>query len=325
MNLQQLKIKLLEKWPYKLLFLAVAIFLYVFNNISAIEKKSFVIPLQVRENGSVMRVDSNRRNVTVTIRANPDQISSVHLSDFSAYIDLDSIAKGGEYSVPVNINVTESLLANSPFEIRVSPESLKVRVEKKDVQFKPVIPSLVGECAHGYEVTEVQVSPKFVEIIGPESVLNNLEGIKTEAVEVTNAKTSFSNDVNCKDINNAIHIQNKGPYSVTVVIAPASMERVFENISPVIIGKNNSLILASDIPALNITVSGTVPNLEEYKLKDNAVQIDLSSVSEPGTYELPVTVYLPNMFTLVEQSIQTVSVTLEAAPVVEVSSEEQSQ
>ena len=311
MKLKQLTEKLLDKWFIKLLCLAIAIGLYVFHQVSAIEKRSFVVPLTMIENGSVTHVDGKKKSVTVTIRANADQITQVHSSDISASVNLDALPKSGEYSVPVNIDINPDLLLNNPFEIKVSPEYVKVQVEKKSVAYIKVSPSIVGECLYGYEVTKVQVEPEYVEVIGPESLLQNTAEIKTEMIEVDNARSSFTINVNCKEISNAIDIKNKGPYAVTVEIDAIELQKDFEKVPVDLKGLNANLSLKGTAPEITLKLEGNMASLETYEIPKNAIYVDVSTIHEPGTYELPVLISLPSYYKVLEKSVENVSVTLE--------------
>lgn len=311
MKLKQLTDKLLDKFLLKLICLAIAIGLYIFHQVSAIEKKSFVVPLTMIENGSVTHVDGKKKSVTVTIRANADQITQVHSSDISASVILDALPKSGEYSVPVNIDINPELLLNNPFEIKVSPEYVKVQVEKKDVQYIKVIPSIVGECQHGYQVVNVHVDPEFVEVVGPESLLLNTAEVKTEMIDIDNARSSFTINANCKEISNALDIKNKGPYAVTIEIDAIEIERIYENVQIGVKGLNAHLKLKDSTTPYNIKLSGNQAGLENYELTENSVYIDLSTIHAPGTYEVPVEFAINSGYKILEKTSEIITVTLE--------------
>ena len=53
MNKKRLLDKILDNWPAKVICLIIAIFLYFFHQASLIDSKTFVVPLQIIENGMV--------------------------------------------------------------------------------------------------------------------------------------------------------------------------------------------------------------------------------------------------------------------------------
>ena len=172
--------KILDKWPVKVCCLIVAICLYLFHQASLTDKRSFVIPLTLIEEGGVMHTGDYTSNVTVVVRANMEELSSVHSNQLHAFVNLNGIAKTGEYNLPVKVKVADEIMAFDPFEIKVKPEYIKIKVENKDFKYIPLEPTIVGEPAHGYEITEVQVDPLFVEVNGPQTIIENTQKLFLE-------------------------------------------------------------------------------------------------------------------------------------------------
>ena len=56
----------------------------------------------------------------------------------------------------------------------------------------PVQPNLVGSVPMGYTVKRVVVEPKELTIIGKESLLNGVDGVKTIDIPVHGATSSFT-------------------------------------------------------------------------------------------------------------------------------------
>ena len=93
--------KILFNWPVKVCCLILAIALYLFHQASLTEKRSFVIPLTIVEEGLVQHTGDYTSTVTVVVRANTEEISSVHSNQLNAYVNLNNISKNGEYNLPV--------------------------------------------------------------------------------------------------------------------------------------------------------------------------------------------------------------------------------
>ena len=91
MNTKRLLDKVLNKWPAKVVCLVIAIFLYFFHQASMIDSKTFVVPLQIIEDGMVMPVGNTPGSVSVVVRAGEEVIKAVLPSDISASVSLDSI------------------------------------------------------------------------------------------------------------------------------------------------------------------------------------------------------------------------------------------
>ena len=302
--------KILDKWPVKVCCLIIAIAMYLFHQASLTDKRSFVIPLQVVEEGAVMHTGDYTSNVTVVVRANTEEISSVHSNQLTAYVSLNDIAKNGEYNVPVKIQVAEELMAFDPFEVKVKPEHIKIKAETKDLKYIPVEALVVGEPAHGYEVTEISVEPAFVEVLGPESIIENTQKIYTEMIDVSGLAKKEVFEAESRAINKLLTINGSSNFEVTVLIEPQEMERTIEGIEVTVIPLKEGLYLKDDILPVTVTLEGTVPVLENYTPSRRFVTVDLKNISEPGEYDLPLVFNLPSYLTIKEFSAETVHVTV---------------
>lgn len=302
--------KILDKWPVKVCCLIIAIAMYLFHQSSLTDKRSFVIPLQLIEEGAVMHTGDYTSTVTVVVRANTEEISSVHSNQLNAYLNLNSITKNGEYNLPVKIQVADELMAFDPFEVKVKPEHIKIRVENKDLKFIPVQASLVGEPEHGYEVTEVNIEPAYVEIVGPETIIENTDKLYTEMIDVSGLAKKEYYEVGYKTVNKLLTISYEGPFEVNVLIEPQMMERTLENIQVNIVSLKENFYLQDDILPVNVTLSGTVPVLENYSPGRRFVTLDCQKITEPGEYDLPLVFNVPSYLKVMEVSQETVHVTV---------------
>lgn len=324
MNIKQITDKLLFNWPIKLICLIVAIFLYIFHQTSLVERKNFVVPLQVIENGQVMCVDSVPASVTLSVRALSEDISDIHINDFTAVLDLSFISETGEYEIPIKVSISDALKKFESLEIKIRPSSsIKVKVEEKIVKFIPLETSISGEPASGYFVESLSLEPSSVSVVGPASIVEKIEKLYTDKVLVSNAKTNFSTEVSYFPINKKIIVSDVGPYKATVVISPMPMTKAYEKIAISALNLSQNLELISNIPEGTLVVDGTVPFLENYNLPKNAMQFDLSKISEPGEYELPVNVAISSNLSVKSFSPKTVAIKIvEKQPILEESESE---
>ena len=310
MNTKRLLDKILDKWPAKVVCLIIAIFLYFFHSASLIDSKTFVVPLQIIENGMVMHVGNAPGSVSVVVRAGEETIKSVLPSDISASICLDSITQKGTYKLPVKITLAESLMEYDPFEVKIKEDSITIDVDRKAIKYVPIVPSIVGEVAHGYEIDTITMSPSTIEISGPEAVVNATEQIYTTRLNVSNAETNFSTETSYQQINKLLTILDEGPFMAEVTVKPKTMERMFDSISIEVLNLDSHLEIQGELPLVNIKLSGTMPVLENYILSRHAVQLNLREVTEPGTYEIPLRYVIPANLQLIEKSDDEITVTV---------------
>ena len=314
MKANQLFNKILYKWPAKVICLIIAICLYLFHQASLTEKRSFVIPLTLIEEGEVIHNGDYTSNVTVTIRANTEQISTINSRQLNAYVNLNGISKKGEYNLPVKVRVADEIMAFDPFEIRVKPEYIKLQVESKDIKYVPIEPMITGEPAHGYEITSYSVNPAVAEITGPQTMIENTKKIYIEKVDITGMAKKEVFDAQYRPLNKLLTINEKDPVEVTVVIEPMHMERVFEDIEIAINNLNSTLFIEGETPVVSFMLQGTVPVLENYTPGKRFVTADLSKITEEGEYEIPLKYNIPSYLVLSEDAPQSFVFTLSRHP-----------
>ena len=302
--------KILDKWPVKVCCLIVAISIYLFHQASLTDKRSFVIPLTLIEEGGVMHTGDYTSNVTVVVRANIEEISSVHSNQLHAYVNLNGIAKNGEYNLPVKVKVADEIMAFDPFEIKVKPEYIKIKVENKSIKYIPLDASIVGETAHGYEITDVQINPSFVEVSGPHSIVENTQKLYLDKIDVTGLAQNKDYSVSYKAINKLLEVKETGPFNVAVVVEPQEMERTIDNITVSVVGLREKLYLKDDVMPLSVTLEGTVSDLENYSPNRRFVTLELQKILEPGEYDIPLTFNIPSYLYFIDASEKTVHVTI---------------
>ena len=310
MNTKRLRDKILDKWPAKVICLVIAIFLYIFHQASLIDSKTIVVPLQISENGIVMHVGSTPGSVSLVVRADEEVIKNLQTTDIIASIDLDTITKKGTYELPVRITLSENLLAYDPFEVRLKDDSVSIDVDRKAIKYVPLVPSIVGEVAHGYEIDSISMSPSTVEVAGPESVVEATEQIYTTRLNVSNAETNFSAETSYQSINKLLTVLDEGPFKAEVTVKPVVMERLFENVEVELLNLDPRFTVKGELPLVSIKLSGTMPVLENYILTKHAVQINMREVTEPGEYTLPLRYVLPANLQLIEKSDEELTLTI---------------
>ena len=71
-------------------------------------------------------------SVKVVVRANQNDIGAIHNSDLVASINLNYLNESGTYKLPVNLKISDNVMAFDPLEIKITPEMLDVTVEEKE-------------------------------------------------------------------------------------------------------------------------------------------------------------------------------------------------
>ncbi len=135
-------------------------------------KESKVMPTTVTISGPAHLVS---RASYAVIRINLDK----HRESFTEVGDILPVDASG--------NVIEGLTI-TPKGAQIQYELERIRMEKK----VPIQPNIVGQVPTGYTVKRVVVEPKELTIVGKESILNGIDGVKTIDIPIYGATSSFT-------------------------------------------------------------------------------------------------------------------------------------
>ena len=310
MNRKSIIDKLLDRWYIKFFCLVISILLLIYHQTSMIEKKTFTIPLHVIEDGIVLHVGSLQSSVAVVIRTDPENMKTIMNSDIRASINLNTITKAGVHEIPVDISISEKLMELDPFELRVKDPTVKVSVDLKGIKYVKLEPSIIGEVAHGYTISEIKMNPSSVLISGPMSILDSLDSIPTTKINVSNAEKTFTTETNYLQNTSLYKVDEEGPYKATIIVEAEPYEREFSQISVEVLNLPENLEISRDLPLVNVKLAGVMPVLESYNLSSHFVQLDCSKITEPGEYELKLKYNIPKNFDLVEAPYQNILISV---------------
>ena len=317
--------RMLDKWPAKIICLIISIFLYIFHQTSIIDKRNIVVPLKIVENGLVMHVGKVPSTVSVVVRGNDSDVKSVVPSDFEATVNLDEITEKGDYLIPVKISLSEKLMEFDPFEVKLKNQQVEVSVDLKDIKYVELVPSVVGEVAHGYTISSIEMNPSFIEISGAKSILDKISHIDTTKINVSNAKNTFSTDCEFLQVSKNFTIEDINPAKATVIITPLEYEKQFENNSVQILNLDDNFEIVSNLPKINVTLKGTMPDLEPYEPGKNFVQLDCSLIKSEGIYSIPVKINYPKKFQLLSKSFDTINLKIKIKKIDELDNDDENQ
>ena len=317
--------RMLDKWPAKIICLIISIFLYIFHQTSIIDKRNIVVPLKIVENGLVMHVGKVPSTVSVVVRGNDSDVKSVVPSDFEATVNFDEITEKGDYLIPVKISLSEKLMEFDPFEVKLKNQQVEVSVDLKDIKYVELVPSVVGEVAHGYTISSIEMNPSFIEISGAKSILDKISHIDTTKINVSNAKNTFSTDCEFLQVSKNFTIEDINPAKATVIITPLEYEKQFENNSVQILNLDDNFEIVSNLPKVNVTLKGTMPDLEPYEPGKNFVQLDCSLIKSEGIYSIPVKINYPKKFQLLSKSFDTINLKIKIKRIDELNNDDENQ
>lgn len=298
-----------RNWPVKLVCFVLAVFIYFFYLTATIQEKNLPVSLEVSSQGVTLPTQTLPTHIKVSLKGRPEDLARITEKNISALVNLDHYTEAGKYTVPVEILLAPEILGIEPLEVTADRSFLDITIVQKDRKQIPVEAEIQGTPASGYEISDISIVPSTIGVSGAKSILEALERVSTEAISVDEKRTSFSQKIPVRS-ESPLLAYNEAEVTVTVTIQPTTTSRRFVDQTIYLYGVNPLFEAKTDPERLTFTLTGSQNQLEAFVPELHTVRLDCSVLTEPGTYELPVEVVLPNGIRLVSQSSRTAQVSL---------------
>lgn len=308
MNTNKFRERIFDKWGIKVMCLVVAIIVYFLHQFSILDTKTFSIPVDIQAYGMMIPSELKNHNVKVTVRGKSEELSAILESDLQAYLDITSVTKEGEVNVPVIIMPSQRLSILDPLEINVKPDKIKIDVQLREERYVPVKPVIAGECGYGYEVGEIKAEPSEILISGPRKMVESIVQINTEKVDVSDCRKTTVQETVPRNQNKLITLESLESIKVTVEIKEIETVKQFVEMNIACTKLPENLEAEEIKQKAQVILSGTLLNLERIKPSSITINVDCSSITEPGEYELPVSIKAPYYVSIQSNEPETVMV-----------------
>jgi len=212
----------------------------------------------------------------------------------------------GVHAIPVNpenVKLPEGISI-----LKVNPSFLTMKIEKEVKKAVPVVISISGNPAPGFEVVETKAKPSFIILRGSEKIVSQQKEILTKPIDVNGISESFQKEIVLDLLEGTTAPFISKPIRVEVQIKERIVSRKFQDIP--VEGKGSPYPYKITPPVINIEVKGPENVLEKLqKGKGIKVQIDLNAL-KPGIYPRRAIITLPVATTLVNVKPKIFTVTI---------------
>ena len=317
MKIKPLLENLKLNWPAKAISVIVACLFYLFNRYTSLEKKSLPVSLNVVQDGEMVCASHIPSSVSVTIRTSAENITKVTGENIFAQLDMSWITQEGTFEVPVVVDLPPNIVELEPLQVTVFPEKIKARLEKNSLRTIKISPQIIGKPADGYAVESVSVTPEYVSVYGPRSIIQSIDSISTEGIPVDELSQSFKQSVRLSNANRLVKLYNAESAEVSVNIDYEDGIKEYKSLT----------VLLRNLPASfecdtqkrgSITLRGPRLLMNDWTPNPDTLSVDLGEIKEAGEYTLPVSVLIPQEFHLVSVSLENITVNVKNRPPAEV-------
>lgn len=256
-----------------------------------------VIVQQVGEISDELWCDASRKNPMNIVVSGPSQLVR-RASQAIVQIDMTSRDKSDSRAEPFFIVDTDG--NELPPWLTASTSSVTVNLDIYPKKLLPVSVNideiLEGELPRGFEIDGiVEVQPQQIQVAADKVLLDSLSSVAIEPIDITGRTGPFTASARIKKLADVKNYSAES-VNVSVSIIESTASKVHNNMSVKLTGLPAGLRAkwTNDSPRVVIVVSGLFTTMQNIARADVSAWVDLSEITESGTYELPIQVAVDN-------------------------------
>lgn len=224
-NLQRLWSK---EWLLRFISLCLAIMLWYFVGGEDAVDKTVMVPVEVINMPKDLIISNKfKKEIDVTVRGPRSLIVDMGKREISRQIDLSDATPGTRV---INISTNSIPVGRGIKVLRVQPSSIILSLDKLVQKKFSITPVLTGSVAPGYVLKDLRITPDAIAITGPQTVLSQVESLKTTPINVSGLTQSVQQQIPL-DLEPAI-VDLIGETSITadITIAMDTVQRTIANV-----------------------------------------------------------------------------------------------
>lgn len=214
-----------------------------------------------------------------------------------------------EQSLPIRLIDADERIVDSEY-VKLRQENAMVTIPIYPTKALAIKPNILGKPAEGFIVENVEVEPKNLNVNGYASIVNKLEEMVTEVVDIQGTKKDVNVTVNLQQIEGLfISPSQSQQVNVIVRVSETIIDKSF--VLNDIIFKNppdgNTVKVVNE--PITIRVKGPYTIVNPMTVSVFEPTVDLAGL-EPGEYQLPLTVLIPEGTEKIDMTSEVVTVNI---------------
>ena len=180
-------------WFLSILSILIALGLWYMVGREDVVDKTVTVPIELLNLPRDMIIASQfKRDIEVTMSGPRAAIEKMSASSVTRQVNLANAQPG---TFVIN-NDTDSIPAPRGISIlRVQPASILLSIDKLAQKYFPVVSVTKGEVAAGFQLDGLTMDPSGIPITGPETVLSQVEELRTKIIDLSGLKESKQTQV----------------------------------------------------------------------------------------------------------------------------------
>jgi YbbR domain-containing protein len=179
-----------KNWELKLLSLLLALIIWIslIPEEKTFSEKTLTVPLEtVNIPPDMELVEKPEAQIDVTIRAPNRLINEISSANVFAKLNLQE-ATVFQQEYPLN----DTMISIPPGAtvVRISPNQVKLKLERTKEELLEIVPNLIGQVQEGYKIVRIEVVPSRVPVAGPESKIKDRDKVSTSPINISGLSES---------------------------------------------------------------------------------------------------------------------------------------
>ncbi len=165
------------------LLLAFVLWLILIPEEKTYSERTLTVPLETRNIPADMElVERPAGTVDVTVRASNRLLDEISPASVTARLDLE---RASIYQEMYPLNASTIAVPQGAEVVAISPNMVRLKLEKTRQMDLEVAPMVVGKVAEGFRIAKVEVTPARVPVKGPESKIRTHDRLTTSPIDVS--------------------------------------------------------------------------------------------------------------------------------------------
>lgn len=278
----------IENKGLKLLSLLLAVLLFAVAQQPITDLRMVGVPIEYRGLNPGVEISGDvEQTVSVRLRGPRDIVRSLIPNQLLVVADLSNKEPGERI---VQLRADESYLPNSVKVLQIEPASIRIRLEHTVRKRVEVEAQFSGQVEEGREIYRVRLTPKEVEIEGPESLVNQVERVMTETVNLHGRKTDFQMSVEVEAPQNSLRVKTPDRVNLSIEIGERRLTRRLANLPVHWPDKGSTGRLLTK--TVDVDLFGPKSAVEALRPDDLRVEINPADLT-PGVLSIAPRIHLP--------------------------------
>ncbi len=309
MKLKSFK-KITYNWHIKLLSVVLAFIMWLYVDSLQEKERFFSVPLEIR-NVPPEYIVSNEipQFVKLVVRGKEETLSLIDSEGVTAYLDFgNNIGQSNRVAVKVDReNIPDGVSIKE-----ISPRMVEVRIAKVITKKVRVVPVIVSKLPNGYTLEDLSIEPEFVEVRGPESLLEGFDSIYTEEIDIGSLTETTIIDAHADTSDARIALVGEAHITVKVNIKEEYVVKWLEGVPVVPVNLKEGLRASVQDGAVSLLLRMPRRIEQSLTVESLSVYFDCSGIEKPGYFHLPILYHSDfEEVTLVRANPQSVKIKIE--------------